>query len=63
MNCCYAIYEDTDDCAEPARDPAAVFADLEDAMEWAARRSPAGRCRIGYLPLVPVEPDGAVVRD
>ena len=49
MTCCYAIYPD----ADPR--PAAVFADLEDAIEWGVERYGDNQFRIAYLPMVRVE--------
>jgi hypothetical protein len=52
MSCCFAILPD-----EPSGDetpsPAAVFADLEDALEWGSRHF-KGAFRVRYLELVAV---------
>ena len=52
MSCCFAILPD-----EPVSDetpaPAAVFADLEDALEWGAKHFP-GAFRLRYLELIAV---------
>jgi hypothetical protein len=52
MSCCFAILPD-----EPANDetltPAAVFADLEDALEWGAKHF-QGAFRVRYLELIAI---------
>jgi asparagine N-glycosylation enzyme membrane subunit Stt3 len=58
-NLCFAIFPDDSASASPS----AVFADFEDAMDWATRHYPDGSCRIGRIDLVQVgrrtDDDGA----
>lgn len=49
MSCCYAIYPDAESR------PAAVFANLEDAIDWGVERFGDDKFKIGYLPVVKVE--------
>ena len=49
MSCCYAIYPDSDP------KPAAIFADLDEAMLWACARYGNDNFKIKYLAIAEVE--------
>jgi hypothetical protein len=49
MNCCYAIVPDGSD------DPAALFEELEDAMDWGLRRYGGDAFQIRYVEVTAVE--------
>ena len=49
MNCCYAIVPDGSD------DPAALFEELEDAMDWGLRRYGGDAFQIRYVEVTSVE--------
>ena len=49
MTCCYAIIPDG------SGQPAALFEDLEDAVEWALHRYGDDSFRIRYVQVAPVE--------
>jgi hypothetical protein len=49
MTCCFAIIPDG------TAQPAALFEDLEDAVDWGLRRYGDDAFRIRYLKVTPVE--------
>ena len=49
MTCCYAIIPDG------TGEPAAVFEDLEDAVDWGLRRYGCDAFRIRYVEVTPIE--------
>ena len=49
MTCCFAIIPDG------TAQPAALFEDLEDAVDWALQRYGGDAFRIRYLRVTPVE--------
>ena len=53
MPCCFAILPDEPTTEGPVR-PLAVFASLEDAMDWGSRHYRGGAFRIRYVDVVAV---------
>lgn len=57
MTCCFAIIPDG------TGQPAALFEDLEDAVDWALRRYGDDAFRIRYLRVTAAEPDARPEED
>jgi hypothetical protein len=55
MTCCFAIIPD-ETGAERAQ-PVALFADIEDAIDWGLARYKGGSFRLRYEPVAVVESD------
>ena len=53
--CCFAIIPD-DGIGDP-RQPVALFASIEDAMDWALSRYKGGSFRLRYEPVAVIERD------
>jgi hypothetical protein len=58
MPCCFAVIPD-ETCPEGAQ-PVALFADLEDAIDWGLSRYKGGSFRLRYAPVTVLEADEAV---
>lgn len=53
MPCCFAIIPDT------SHQPSAMFADLEEAMDWGLKRYGDSAFRITYMAVARIESDDA----
>jgi hypothetical protein len=51
--CCFAIIP------ENAHQPLAMFADLQDAMDWGMHRLAGNPFRVKYISVARIESDGA----
>lgn len=56
-SCCFAIIPD--DGISEQRQPVALFASIEDAMDWALSRYKGGSFRLRYEPVAVIERETA----
>jgi hypothetical protein len=57
-SCCFAIIPD--DAISDHSQPVALFASIEDAMDWALTRYKGGTFRLRYEPVAVIERESAV---